>query len=70
MKLIETNKQGYCAVCGEEIKEYMYKHELDWIDDGILYTPFVCESCGMQGEDAYTIASQYVGTNGWIPEND
>lgn len=71
MELVETKKEGYCAVCGAKISEYDYKVGDIWIEDfTCIYKPFVCGNCGMSGEDVFYIEPNYIGTNGWKPIED
>jgi len=67
MELFESNKQGCCAVCGEKIREEAYNYKDNWVEEGRLYIPFVCENCGLHGEDIYMLNTTYIGTNGWKP---
>lgn len=71
MRLVEGIKEGYCAVCGAKIKDEYINYSNKWIEDTtLLHIPFICSECGMSGENDYYISWEYVGTNGWIPENN
>lgn len=61
MKLVEGYKEGYCAICGAEVKDY---EEPVFERDGV-YFGFTCEKCGYSGEEYCKLV--YECTNGWIP---
>lgn len=66
MKLIaESERKGYCPVCGEEVTEV---HRTEY-EDGYCYEITDCK-CGAQVEQVYSLRYEYTNTNAWKVEEE
>ena len=64
--LAESNKFGYCPLCGNKLGDYVREEE----EDNAYYLYYNCGKCeATEIEEVYSLNNIYKGSNAWKPRD-